>query len=290
MTVPTMPATLVEAPPRTPLPYGLFSVLTFRDGDTRWDSAGVEMESLIGCGPLQGIGHGGFCADPADVTGLPHNFAQSETGLVSATPFSVTAHHRCSPVGSVPARTLAQARLLTFEERAVEHAFWTGMLGNTPNLRAAQPITAGAVPFKVGVALLEEWAAAEYGSQGVIHAPRAVPVGDLRLTGQTYRTPLGTAVVAGAGYDGTGPTGSAALAADTRWIYITPAMVGYRSEVSVDEVFDHAVNDLVAFAQRDYLLAYEDCGVAAALVKLGDGIDAGAISTPDRTANPYLTA
>lgn len=285
MTVPTMPAAIVAAPARTPLPFGLFSVVTFRDdGTDRW-AAGVEMEDLIGCGPLTGVGHGGYCADPEDVTGLPLEFDQSGAGFAAASPFTIVGHHKCSPVGNA-GPSVAEARLLTFEERAVEHAFATGLLGNTPTLRGATALTSAPVPAKTAVGLLEEWSATEYGTQGVIHAPRSVPATDFRQAGLAYRTPLGTPTVFGSGYDGSGPDGEPAPAG-ARWIYITPPLAAYRSVVETHQLFDPSVNDLIAYAQRDYLIGMNDCGVAAALVIL-DAAD-GAITVPARTGNPYLT-
>lgn len=276
-----MPVVTVPAPPRTPVPFGLFSTVTFRPAGARWQ-AGARFDTA-GCpATLRGIGHGDYCADPATVTGLANRLADGNTpgGDGSGTPFTVQAEHQCSPVAGEH-RRLAEERLLAGEERAVEHAFATGILGNTPNLtQNPEALTMAPVPFDLAVGLLEEWISDVYGSQGVIHAPRlAVSANPLsvKVSGQTVRTTLGTPIAAGAGYPGTGPDGAAGV-----WLYVTPTLTGYRSEPDFMETFDRAVNDMVVYASRDYLLLHDDCGIAAAQVALPDGM-------APRTRPPVLT-
>lgn len=281
-----MPAVTVVGPARTPAPFGLFSTFAFRPDSGRWGGSGVTFETP-GCGPLLGIGFGDYCADPATVPGLPRqpiDPAPMDTG--TATPFTVLAEHSCSPVGNsaAQARDLAGVRLASIEERAVEYAFATGALGNEPNLASATELTAGPVGFDVAIGLLEEWLATEYGAQGVIHAPRSV-VGSspfsVRVSGQTLRTTLGTPVAAGSGY-GTGPGGLAA-GAGVRWVFATPALAGYRSEIATTDAFEYGTNDQSATAQRDYLFMFEDCGGVAA-------VQVGVESAPAMSVdpNPYL--
>jgi hypothetical protein len=83
---------------------------------------------------------------------------------------------------------------------------------------------------------------------------------------------LGTPVAAGAGYPGSGPAGEAA-AAGTQWMFVTPAMFGYRSEVFPSsavrgDLLDRSKNDLYAVAERNYVLGFDPCGVGAVLVDL----------------------
>lgn len=288
----TMPASLVVAPARVPLPFGLFSTFTFRpDGaGVRWEAAGVEFDTPP-CGPLQGVGFGGYCADPDAVPGLPRQLARSRFDTAGGTPFSIVAAHKCSPVANTAdaARQAAEAKLLAGEERTVEHVFATGLLGNTPNLRGAAELTTAAVPVDVGIGLLEEFLAVEYGHQGIIHVPRFVAAaspGSFRAAGMALRTAgLGTPVAAGAGYDGSSPDGDPP-AGVARWIYATGSIAGYRSDPVLSDLFDQKVNDQVAYAERSYLLAFEDCGVAAALVTAD--LKGGAVALPDRQSSPYL--
>lgn len=296
MTVTTMPANYVGTPARVPVPYGLFSTFQFRptSPSIRWEGAGVAFET-VGCGPLKGAGFGAdWCADPSTIPGLPFQFEQTGSEDGEAVPFQIIAPYKCSPVGNTEdaARTKAESKLLLFEERAVEHAFWTGLLGNTPNLRGAVELASGPVPFDVAVGLLEEFIAAGYGSQGVIHAPRAAVAGSpssVKTAGGTLRTVLGTPVAAGSGYDGSGPDGAPA-GPGVRFVYATPAMTGYRGEILTTALFDRANNDRIVYSARDYLLAFEDCGVACVPVAVGAVGDTATLETPPGSdPNPYLT-
>jgi hypothetical protein len=138
------------------------------------------------------------------------------------------------------------------------------------------------VTLATGIALLEDYIATEYGSLGLIHCTRGtatvLAAEDLiSNTGGRLTTTIGTPVVAGAGYPGTSPAG-AEPAAGRAWVYVTPAVFGYRSEPFTSsnragDLFDRGQNDLYAVAERTYLLGYDPCGVGAVEVLLpGDGI------------------
>jgi hypothetical protein len=121
--------------------------------------------------------------------------------------------------------------------------------------------------------MLEDYLAANYGSQGVIHltkgfALQALSLDLLETTGNGTRlvTKLGTPVAAGAGYPGTAP-GGAAAGPNATWAYASPALFGYRSEVfTPDDTFDHAHNELTSLAGRSYLFGFDPCGVGAVKV------------------------
>lgn len=275
MSVMTMPAATVVGPARTPTPFGLFSTFAFRPAGARWQ-AGIRFDTA-GCGPLRGYGPTGYCDDPADIDGLLNrgDGGDIDSGEGQASPFTVVAEHKCSPVAS-DHRALAETRLLSGEERAVEREFATGALGSSPTLRGATVAGEG-MPLDLAVGLLEQFLAANYGAQGVLHVPRmlvAASPGSFRQSGQILRTLLGTPVAAGAGYDGSSPDG-AAPSGMSRWIYITPALTGYRSEPVLVDTFDQRTNDRVVIASRDYLLMFEDCGTAAVLVDPAAGASGG---------------
>src|SRR5262249_9113516 len=83
-------------------------------------------------------------------------------------------------------------------------------------------------------------------------------------------TPGGHRIVAAAGYDGSGPDGSAP-AAGAAWIYATGALFGYRGDVFVQDfpgTFDRANNTVHKLASRTYLFGFE-CVHLGALVTLG---------------------
>lgn len=266
---------------RTALPYGLFSILVPRsDGDGHWQN-GVVWEPLT-CAPASGIGPS--CA-PGESIGLPKGFADGG-GSDTAGPFSVYGSYQCSPVGRTveEAQDRANQHLIAREEAAVEATLWTGVLGNVPNLNGANGYTApvtlggGAVDVVEGLGLLEDWLGAEYGSLGVIHMTRAGAMSAfngvmLQRAGARLETSLGTPVVAGAGYPGGSPAGAAATAGTT-WMYATPALSGYRSEIFPSiarggDLLDRSDNTLYAIAERNYVLMWDDCGVAAVQVNLG---------------------
>lgn len=274
-------AQVVEGIARQPLPYGLFSVLTPRTAaDAHWQAEGVTWETLT-CDPVSGIGD--YCApDPEDRTGLPKNLDAGAGTPGLADPFTVYGVYTCSPVGHTLdyAQQRAQEHLLAREEARVEQALWTGDLDNTGFAEDSEQAATG-VSLVRGIAALEQWLATNYGSQGVIHMTREAAlvaasdaVGALQVVGNTLRTRLGTPVVAGAGYPGTGPTGQDPAAGST-YLFATPALLGYRSEVfpGVDPVsagFDRASNDLHAVAERAYAVGWDPCGTAYALATLED--------------------
>jgi hypothetical protein len=274
------PAALVTGAARVPAPYGLFSTFTWRPaGADRWEGIGVEWESAT-CDPVSGIGNWQPPAG-AGTVGIPKTLTKTTMPDATALPFTVYGHFRCSPVGWSPedAQRRANEHLLSGEETRAEQAFWTGDLGNTPKLQDAGTTTLGGGALSLGLALgfLEQFIAAGYGNVGVIHMPRKmVPIagalGMLSTTGGRLTTTLGTPVAAGSGYPGTGPTGQA-ITPTTGWMFVTPALFGYRSEVFTSsdtpgDLFDRSTNNLYAVAERSYLLGFDPCGVGAVLVDL----------------------
>lgn len=269
------PPQAVTGAVKTPLQFGLFSTFSFRPAD-RWEQ-GVTWETGT-CEPVDGIGS--WACDPEDDTlGLPKNLTGGPGVGGAASEFTVYGHFTCSPVGWSPAAAQAQAdaHLLLREEARVEQAFWTGDLGNTPSLRGATVVGTTAVSLQLGLAVLEQYVAEEYGGQGLIHMTRAAASlladGSLTSNGGRLSTKLGTPVAAGAGYDGSGPAGEAATAT-TEYLYVTPPVFGYRTDPFTSsnnpgDLLDRATNDLYAVTERTYLLGFDPCGVAATLITLG---------------------
>jgi len=219
--------------------------------------------------------------DPNAALGLPRDLSRNVGDYGVASPFTVYAHFTCSPVGFSldSAQTQARAALLATEQARVEQAFWTGDLGNVPNLATGATIIAGstAVPPAAALAMLEDYIAANYQSLGVIHLSRGAALqasagGLLTTTGGRLTTIVGTPVAAGGGYPGSSPSGVAA-GNGTAWAYASPTVFGYRSDVYTadsrpGDLFDRGHNELTAIAERSYLLGYDPCGVGAVNVKL----------------------
>ena len=263
------PATQVAAAQRTPLSYGLFSVFAPRpDAQERWRN-GIAWETLT-CEPVLGLGAPD--CDPGQIIGLPKDLSRLDREDGEASPFTVYGHHQCSPIGTPAelAQSLANQHLINREEARVEQALWTGDLGNIPNFAGANgygaPDNAGSVAANAawsGVAKLEQYSAVHFGSQGVIHMSRywatmLADDGDLRFTNGRAFTPLGTPVVAGAGYG------------DDKLVF-TPPLFGYRSEIlsSSDrpyDLLDRGQNNLYAIAERQYVIGFDPCGLAAVTI------------------------
>lgn len=253
------PRQVVDGVLRTPLPFGLFSVLGFRGDDAGHWQNGVRFEGLT-CEGLGGIGAPD--CDPELVQGLPKELDGGMGPGGSGSPFTVYGHYQCSPIGRsfADAQALADQHLFSREEARVEEAFWTGNLGNVPNLSGANgftaPVDLGTREPHAAVALLEQEIAKRYGSQGVIHMSRENATlldKHLRVQGGRLFTALGTPVVAGTGYE-------------SDRIVATPAMLGYRSEPFASsnrpgDLLDRANNNLFAITERTYLVAFDECAL-----------------------------
>lgn len=263
---------LVNGPARQPMPHGLFSVLVPRSStDPHWEN-GVTWEPLT-CQPASGVGEVS-CEAPEGTSvgwGLPKNFAEQPDGA-EATPFTVYGSYDCSPIGHRLEYGEEQARqhLLAREEATAESIIWNGVGPGEPGatnptlpniLNGAETLGDPDTAPVVGLALLEDFLAREYGSLGVIHMSRAsatILSDYLVVSGNSLTTRLGTPVVAGAGYD-TGGTGLIAA---------TPALFGYRSDIFTasgrqGDLLDRGRNDLYAVAERRYVIGWDPCGTAA---------------------------
>lgn len=251
--------------------------------------ADAPQPTLVGAAAGEGAGvvvqvvQDGAEPIPGEQTvGLPKNLERNGVEPGVASDFTIYGHYQCSPIGNSLeyAEERAEQHLIAREQARVEQAIWTGDLGNTPTLRGATVLGSGAVSIRAGIAALEAAIATEYGSLGVIHMTRetallAIAASVLRRDGGRLFTELGTPVVAGAGYDGSGPDGTPASPGES-WAYVTPAIFGYRGEVFTSsgrpgDLLDRSTNDLYAVAERTYVIGWEECGVSAVLLTIGDG-------------------
>lgn len=297
--------TYVKAPTVTPLPYGLMSVVQMPTDDVdkvHWrngvmyqpDACEAALSTSAQCPVVTGYGK------EATSDGVPAKGAQ---------PFTVYASIACTPVGNYwqEAQARVTAALTNGEARAVESVFWTGDIdapaGETmyPHLAAdaevfdgtgdvllqpaATVIVTGAVDIVEAIGLLEANLAECYGGQGVIHAPRAALAHMaanflIEKSGQTIRTPGGTAVAFGGGYPGTSPAG-ATPASGTAWLYATGAISLRRSEITITsnriQGLNRSVNTLQLYAERTYSIGW-DCCLFAIPVSLGGVITGSANS------------
>lgn len=274
----------------TALPYGLWDTIQTPGSDgTHWQSGVTWVErcptgdtTYDECISVTGVG-----APPEP----PVKTANVEQSIRGALPFTVHAEFECSPVGLAGAEAIASDALARVEQTQVETAFWTGTAGGQPvvfpHLAAdtevldgdvvLQPVASPAVTgADVAQALgaLEQELADCYKGQGIIHVPRAaLPTLDAwnlaRDDGNGHLVTLaGNLIVAGTGYTGSGPDGTAP-AEGTTWIYATGAAWGYRSDPYVSQLpdsLDRTSNTLRMQAERTYVIAFECCLLAAHIV------------------------
>jgi|SRR5687768_4860944 len=271
------------------LPYGLWDTIQTPSPDGMHWQQGVTWPERCPTGDTTydeclSVTGTGAPPEPAAKTA---NVEQTNRG---ATPFTVYARFDCSPVGLGDAQTAAQDALARVEQQQVETALWTGAAGGQPvvfpHLAAdtevldgnivlqtvASPVVTGADAAHALGALEQELAEC-YAGQGLIHVPRsALPTlaawNLLEARDGALYTTAGNRIVAGGGYTGSGPDGEAP-AAGTTWIYATGAAWGYRSDVYVSQVRDslnRSANTLQMLAERNYLIGFECCHLAAHIV------------------------
>ncbi|AWN07730.1 hypothetical protein HOT31_gp059 [Microbacterium phage Hendrix] len=252
---PFAPAATVTGPGRTPLPFGAFSVLTLRENSNDVWINGVQWETLT-CEPAGVISD--FNCDVEEVLGLPRSLDKLAAPYAQASAFSVYGHYQCSAVGRMGMQTYAseQARehLALREEAAVETA--AEALIRSGGALLAGPTT----PWQL-IAALEQYHAEQTGSQGILWVSRRLATllgddGDLSERGGQLRTTLRTPVIAATGV------------ADN-FIGITSNPVAYRGQVEdysnrPYNLMDRGQNNILAIAERDYLIGFEDCGLAYA--------------------------
>lgn len=221
---------------------------------------------------------------PTELCPEPTTTKQFENpGLIEGFQFAVYGGLVCKPFSFDEEKGLAEIErvFLLKESRGVERAlmetrFVAGpndaATGEDPDPRwpAATDITptGGAVSAKVGMALLEGYAAGIYSGQPTLHLPYTVGsflAGDkiIESQGGKFYTPLGAKVAVGAGYDfpNSGPTGTEPTNGE-RWLYATGEVMVARSDVITVSRQDLTTNDIYALAERRYIAAV-DCFAAA---------------------------
>jgi len=189
----------------------------------------------------------------------------------TAEPFVVYDGIRCQRVGFPDGQSVALSRLGLSEQGQVERHTWAQLANYDPT----QIVTAnGSGDIIAAIAALEAQLAASTGARGIIHAPRAaavflaaVGVNDLIPDGSGWKTPLGTRIVFGGGYDYNGPAGQPPATEGELWLYATGPVVIRRGDVVVhggdSEGMDRTTNEVNWIAERPYLVSF-DCPVLAA--------------------------
>lgn len=253
---------LVDAPTVGPLRYGLFSVANFQTLDTRGIAAGISFLTDHCGGAL-----------PYDANCATHPTKEFVEGadLLEAEPFWVYAKKHCGTVGRTAQEmdNAARQQLISGEQTVVEDIVWDGAglanVGPALTTSGATVVVPTAGGAGAAIAALEEAAYNVYGYAGVIHldqrAYAALAYSNLLVRdGAMWRTPLGTKLSFGAGYDVTGPDGVAPAAGFT-WAFMTSDVTVWRSEIMVPDVMatmDRTLNQWTATAERVYAVTW-DC-------------------------------
>jgi hypothetical protein len=269
--MPTSARVTVRGPVRTPRRFGLFSVAEVEDVTDPHALMGVQWEPLT-CDRAHSTSDGCPCVTENKVF-TPGTQPQD------ATPFVVHGSWQCAKLGTTveAAARAARAQLEIGEQQAVEWELWTGTAGAGPRLAHPDTVDLGEVRCATDLlAAIEDYTAAAFNANPVIHVPRPVVpylVADHLITtvaGSRLETTLGVPVAAGAGYAeaNTGPDGTPAPAGSW-WVYVTGPIKVWRGPIVAvpdpgEAGFMRCSNELVALAERTYLVGW-DCITAAVL-------------------------
>ena len=244
--------------------YGLFDVATRMSMDSRIVASGLQFLTDH-CGPAELYDQ--TCAVS------PTKTATEGSDLMGADPFWVVARKRCGSVGRTAEemQTAVRQQLDARDQTIVESVVWDGaglatipadttLTGSTPTVVTPTAPGAGAA-----IAALENAAYQVFGYRGVIHintqAEGALKYAGMldRLESGVWRTPVGTAVSLGAGYDITGPA-DAAPDAGFVWAFMTAAVFEWSMDVAQPDprqVFDRTLNQWDVVAERVHAVTWE---------------------------------
>lgn len=249
------PKQRISAPATAHPTGGLFSQFApIEDSSIRWEN-GVTWEDVA----RTDIGTIGQYQKPGTVKGLPKTLDTPRgVTLESLEPLTLYAVFRTTPLDHTPEEAVAIAaqRLAQYEEYEIEKALWSGVKGAGPALVNVQEWANNSGPQDAE----SSWNAAEHyartpGIKPTFHVSRRL-CGLLTarqmfecLPDGTFRTKMGTPVVAGYGYVDKPPV-----------IVSTGPILIYRGDVFTSTNggggFDKGTNDLTAVAERQYVIAY----------------------------------
>lgn len=216
-------------------------------------------------------------------------------------PFVIETSYGCKLVGNAnnvvtdEYKRIALDHLELGTPKALEFQFWTNTLGSRmqsldssateiTGLTTAATIVTGSTIYdrQVGLALAgSQLANCGAGTQGMIHAPAFLVQlwwGDGLLTidddGYLVTTIRRDRVVAGSGYPGTGPSGTAALTALQTWVFVTGPVEIYLADgeiigTEIKESLTRTTNDVLFTAERLALIRFDPCCKAAVLLDAG---------------------
>ncbi len=258
---------LIPTPPPPPRPYGLFDVamgpMDFPEaaamgGGIQYVPDTCEDDVFLyamNCPPVSGS----------------KTFSPNESP-VSGAPFGVFTSYTCGSIGYSFAEVeqKVRTRMALREQRAVERRLWSGSPqggfgGLAGQFQSATTLTAAGC-ITEAVSSLEQTLATNGVVGGVIHARPSLSAvmanaHIIESRGRQIVTRLGTPVVFGQGYDGSGPTGTPATAT-TEFLYASGRVLIWGSDTwvpSIGETMDRSLNQIYAVAERIFVTIVE-CG------------------------------
>lgn len=248
------------SPPTTSL---LTAAVIVDEADNRWEN-GFEVEGE-GCGTAAAF----------DDCGSALKCVADARENASFTPYVVYSTDSCSTWGyarsdeELPDR---KARLIrnfaASESYVIEQELWSDTLGlGNPKIADTSAITyATALPILQAVAQIEDAAGdLTKGVQVMIHMrpyqfTLLAASQILERVGKKWYTPMGSIVVAGRGYAGTGPAGEAATSSE-EWVYGTSIVeVRLGAPFTLDrpqDVIERTTNDVVLLTERKAVASFD---------------------------------
>lgn len=276
-----MVAPLVDAPPPTPLRYGLLSVARVVDVP-----GGIDSARLRAAGYAYLIDHCGtqIHVDGQSCDANPVKVFEEGSELREGDPFALYTKKHCGSLGRSEAemRAAALAAHTAGEQAALELAVWTALSASVPTIITPEAPGAG-----TALSALEYAAGASIHYQGVVHVPASaasalIYSGAARWDGTVWRTPQLHKISFGSGYVATsGPTPPAD---GFVWAFLTGQVDIRRGAATIpplSQTFDRTANQWVAEVNRPYAFTWECPEVYAVQIP---------VAAPATTAAPAVPA
>lgn len=283
---------LTDSAVTEPSKFGLLNsktLVTVEGGDEHW-TGGIAFEALT-CNVDSRVVS--ICNTTEAVSSTEAN-----SGSNYYLPFYIQTEYTCSTFGFEKADYFGKAvrAMELCQGKAAEHEFWTGDLaqldtstsndnppiGNENKYLASSdavdktPTPGTAIKPRHALALLEQALAdCGCGTRGFIHATRGVAsvlADDLEEEDDTLVTKLGNYVIAGTGYDGSGPNG--AIPTGTKaWMYATGPITAVLGKIATtpderSEALNTRNNEVVVTAERPAAVTWDGCCHFGVLVDL----------------------
>jgi hypothetical protein len=230
---------------------------------------------------------------------------QTNPGVVSYLPYMIEVPFQCSDAGFLANDYAGRARrgAEAATSKALENEFWNGTLmpGNPSLKSVCGAATANefhgvinpgsAVTPARGLELLcRQIAQCAGGGRGYLHAPVDLAIRwtnelwvDKDKNGRLITRARENVIVAGGGYDGTGPSGATAPTGEQVYAFATTGPVITRlgeievipGEDDMKEALDRATGQVVYRAERTASAVWDTVGCWAVLIDLATGSDGG---------------